>query len=161
MKKFTILSLFAAFLFVGVTANAQEQGGMMIHGGLGIATGPFGGDESVTGFGGGFEYVFADAMSGTVEYYSYSKDSFTTSVIGVDYKYYFLTEEFKAYGKAGLTSLGGDTDSTVGVNLGIGGLYGISDSFGIGAGLDYNLAKPDGAEDPFGVIIKFGASYMF
>ncbi|MEQ9465856.1 MAG: outer membrane beta-barrel protein [Ekhidna sp.] len=161
MKKFTILSVFAALLLVGTTANAQEQGDMSINAGVGIATGAFGGDESTTGFGGGFEYVFMDAMSGTVEYYSYTKDSFTASAIGIDYKYYFMTDAFKVFGKAGLTMLGGDVDSTMGLNLGLGGVYGISDQFGIGAGLDYNLAKPDGAEDPFGLIIKFGVSYSF
>ncbi len=161
MKKFTILSLFAACVLFGFSANAQEAGDMSISAGVGIATGAFGGDESTTGFGGGFEYVFADAMSGTAEYYSYSKDGFTTGVLGIDFKYYFLTDDFKVFGKAGLTSLGGDVDSTVGLNLGAGGIYGISDQFGINAGLDYNLAKPDGADDPFGLIIKFGVNYNF
>ncbi|WP_424961875.1 outer membrane beta-barrel protein [Ekhidna sp.] len=159
MKKLLLTAALVAV--IGFSANAQEAGDMSINAGIGIATGAFGGDESTTGFGGGFEYVFADAMSGTVEYYSYSKDSFTTSVLGVDFKYYFMTEDFKAFGKAGLTSLGGDVDSTIGVNLGVGGIYGISDQFGIGAGIDYNLAKPDGADDPFGLIIKAGLSYMF
>lgn len=161
MKKFTILSLFAACVLFGFNANAQESGDMMVHGGVGIATGPYGGDEGVTGFGAGFEYVFADAMSGSVEYMSYSKDSFTSSLIGIDYKYYFMTDDFKAYGKAGLSLLGGDAPSTTGVNLGVGGIYGISDNLGLGAGVDYNLTKPDGADDPFGLIIRLGVSYMF
>lgn len=159
MKKLLLTAALVAV--IGLSANAQEAGDMSINAGIGIATGAFGGDESTTGFGGGFEYVFADAMSGTVEYYSYSKDSFTTSVLGVDFKYYFMTDDFKAFGKAGLTSLGGDVDGTIGVNLGVGGIYGISDQFGIGAGIDYNLAKPDGADDPFGLVIKAGLSYMF
>ena len=49
MKKFTILSLFAACVLFGFNANAQESGDMMVHGGVGIATGPYGGDEGVTG----------------------------------------------------------------------------------------------------------------
>ena len=163
MKKFTILSLFAAFLLVGVTANAQEQGGMMIHGGLGIATDPNGLGESVTGFGGGFEYVFADAMSGTVEYYSYSKDDATSGVLGIDYKYYFLTDDFKAFGKVGFTSITPEEgDGFSSLNLGVGGIYGFSDNLGAHAGIDYNLAKPDfDGADPFGLIIKFGITYMF
>ncbi|MEO9482032.1 MAG: outer membrane beta-barrel protein [Ekhidna sp.] len=159
MKKVLLTAtLVAIFAF---TSNAQEAGDMSINAGVGIATGPFGGDDSFTGFGGGFEYVFADAMSGTVEYYSYSKDGLTASALGVDFKYYFMTDDFKVFGKAGLTSLGADVESTVGLNVGAGAIYALSDQFGLGAGLDYNLAKPDGADDPFGVIIKFGISYKF
>lgn len=159
MKKVLLTATLVAIF--GFAATAQEAGDMGVNAGLGIATGPFGADDSYTGFGAGFEYVFADAMSGTVEYYSYSKDNFTFSAVGIDYKYYFATDDFKAYGKAGLSLLGGDVDSTTGINLGVGGIYGISDQFGIGAGLDYNLSKPDGADDPFGLIIKFGVSYSF
>lgn len=157
MKK---LLLIAVVAFLAVPAMAQESGDMSVHAGLGIASGPFGGD-GVTGFGAGFEYVFADAMSGTAEYYSYSKDGATFSALGLDYKYYFMTDEFKAFGKAGLTSLGGDVDSTIGINLGVGGIYNFSDNIGAHAGIDYNLAKPDGAQDPFGLIIKAGISYSF
>lgn len=161
MKKFTILSLFAAFLLVGVSANAQEQGDMMINAGVGFATGPFGSDDSFTGFGGGFEYVFADAMSGTAEYYSYAKDGFSVGVLGIDFKYYFATDAFKAYGKVGLSNASPEVgDSATGINLGVGGIYGISDQFGLGAGVDYNLTKGD-FDDPFGLAIKVGVSYMF
>jgi hypothetical protein len=159
MKKLLLTAAIVAFL--GFTANAQEAGDMSINAGVGIATGPFGADEGDTGFGAGFEYVFADAMSGGIEYMSYSSDGFNYSAIGIDYKYYFMTDDFKAFGKAGLSLLGGDIDSTTGINLGVGGIYGISDQFGVGAGIDYNLSKPDGAEDPFGLIIRFGVSYSF
>ncbi len=159
MKKVLLTATLVAIL--GFTASAQESGDMMINAGVGISTGSFGADEGDTGFGAGFEYVFADAMSGGVEYMSYSGDGFTFSAIGIDYKYYFMTEDFKAYGKAGLSLLGGDVESTTGINLGVGGIYGISDQFGIGAGIDYNLSKPDGAQDPFGLIIRAGLSYMF
>ena len=160
MKKVLLTAALVAVF--GFAANAQEAGDMSINAGIGIATGPNGSDESVTGFGGGFEYVFADAMSGTAEYYSYSKDGFTTGVLGIDYKYYFMTETFRAYGKAGLSNISPEFgDSKLGVNLGVGGIYGISDQFGIGAGIDYNLTKFDGADDPFGLIIKFGVSYSF
>lgn len=160
MKKVLLTAtLVAIFAF---TSNAQEAGDMSINAGIGIATGPSGADESVTGFGGGFEYVFADAISGTVEYYSYTKNSFTTGALGLDVKYYFLTEDFKAFGKVGLSNLSPEIgDSKIGLNLGVGGIYGISEQFGIGAGIDYNLTKFDGADDPFGLIIKAGVSYSF
>lgn len=161
MKKFTILSLFAACVLFGFNANAQESGDMMIHGGVGFATGPFGSDDSFTGFGGGFEYVFADAMSGTAEYYSYAKDGFSVGVLGIDFKYYFATEAFKAYGKVGFSSASPEVgDGASGINLGVGGIYGFSDNIGAHAGLDYNLAKGD-FEDPFGLAIKLGLTYMF
>ena len=73
MKKVLLTAtLVAIFAF---TSNAQEAGDMNISAGVGIATGSFGAEDSFTGFGGGFEYVFADAMSETVEYYSYTDDS--------------------------------------------------------------------------------------
>ncbi|WP_370089782.1 outer membrane beta-barrel protein [Ekhidna sp.] len=159
MKKVLLTATLVAIF--GFAATAQEAGDMSINAGMGIATGPFGGDDSFTGFGGGFEYVFADAMSGTAEYYSYAKDGFSVGVIGIDYKYYFATDAFKAYGKLGFSSVSPEIgDSASGINLGVGGIYGISDQIGIGAGLDYNLAKGD-YQDPMGVIIKFGLSYSF
>ena len=144
MKKVLLTAtLVAIFAF---TSNAQEAGDMNISAGVGITTGSFEEDDSYTGFGGGFEYVFADAMSGTVEYYSYTDDSFTIGVLGIDFKYYFLTSDFRAFGKVGFSNVNpddedNDSDSAAGINLGVGGIYGITDSLGINAGLDYNLAQ--------------------
>ena len=100
-------------------------------------------------------------MSGSLEYYSYTKDSFTTNVLGIDYRYYFVTGSTQVYGNAGLSNLGGDVDGTLGINLGAGAIFPLTGNIGISSALNYNMAKPDGANDPFGFSLKAGVMYSF
>ncbi|WP_424961876.1 hypothetical protein [Ekhidna sp.] len=147
-------------ILFSVTTFAQSQGEVRAGAGLGFGFSPFGGDGTL-GFGANFEYVFKSAMSGSLEYYSYTKDSFTTNVLGIDYRYYFVTDNTQVYGSAGLTSLGGDVDSTLGLSLGAGAIFPLSGNLGASAALNYNMAKPDGANDPFGFNMKGGVVYTF
>lgn len=125
MKK---LLLIAAVVCFATASFAQEQGDMRVSAGMGQFF-----DPSTTGFGGGFEYVFADAMSGNVSFYSYDGGS----VIAVDYRYYFMTDGTGVYANAGYTSF----ESEGGLNIGAGAVFGISDNLGIGAALKYELLK--------------------
>ena len=159
MKLKTLL-IGLVLVFFSMTTMAQSQGDVRAGAGLGYAFGPFGGDATI-GFGAIFEYVFKSAMSGSIEYYSYTIDSFTTTVLGIDYRYYFVTGDTQVYGAAGLTSLGGDVDGTVGLSLGAGAIFPISGNLGATGALNYNLAKPDEAEDPFGFNLKAGVVYSF
>ncbi|MEQ9465857.1 MAG: hypothetical protein RLN88_00515 [Ekhidna sp.] len=147
-------------VFLSVASFAQSQGDVRAGAGLGFGFSPFGGDGAL-GFGANFEYVFKSGMSGSLEYYSYTKDSFTTNVLGIDYRYYFVTGDTQVYGSAGLTNLGGDVDGTLSLSLGAGAIFPLSGNLGAAAALNYNMAKPDGANDPFGFNMKGGVVYSF
>lgn len=142
MKKFTILSLFAAFLLVGVSANAQEQGDIRVGAGLAVGT-KAGVDESgeKLGFGinVGAEYLITDAISLAPSYTFFFKSSvagtdFSLSAINIDARYYF--GESGVYGLAGFSSVkakaeaGGFSASTSegGLNIGAGIMYPLSDN---------------------------------
>lgn len=157
-SKFLLTSL--AFICILFTSSAQSQGDFRAGAGLGFATGPFGGDGTI-GFGANVEYLFKSDLSGSLEYYSFTKDSFTSNILDINVRYYFVTGSTQVYGNAGLSSLGGDVDSTLGINLGAGAIFPLADSFGISTALNYNLAKPDGANDPFGFGLKAGVMYSF
>jgi len=159
MKLKTTLLGFVLVLF-SLTSFAQSQGDVRAGAGFGYAFSPLGGDATL-GFGANFEYIFKSAMSGSLEYYSYTKDSQTVNVLGIDYRYYFVTDDTQVYGSAGITSLGGDVDGTVGLSLGAGAIFPLSGNLGASAALNYNLAKPDGAQDPFGFNMKAGVVYTF
>lgn len=158
--KLKFLLVFLAISCLSFVASAQSQGDFRAGAGLGFATGPYGGDGTI-GFGANVEYLFKSNMSGSLEYYSYTKDSFTSNVLGIDYRYYFVTGSTQVYGQAGLSSLGGDVDGTLGINLGAGAIFPLANSLGIATALNYNLAKPDGANDPFGFSLKGGLVYTF
>ncbi|MEP1033698.1 hypothetical protein [Ekhidna sp.] len=158
--KLKILLIFIAFSCMSFISVAQSQGDVRAGAGLGFGAGPFGGDGTI-GFGANIEYLFKSEMSGSLEYYSYTKDSFTTNVLGIDYRYYFVTGSTQVYGTAGLSSLGGDVDSTLGISLGAGAIFPMTSNIGISSALNYNMAKPDGANDPFGFTLKAGVLYTF
>ncbi len=158
--KFRFLLILLACVCFSIVSNAQSRGDVRVGAGLGLAASPFGGDGTL-GFGANFEYLFKGNMSGSLEYYSFTKDSFTTNVLDINYRYYFVTGSTQVYGNAGLSSLGGDVDSTLGINIGAGAIFPLANSFGITSALNYNLAKPDGANDPFGFGLKAGVIYTF
>lgn len=158
--KFKILLLSLAFTCITMVASAQSQGDFRAGAGLGFAASPFGGDGTI-GFGANLEYLFKSDMSGSLEYYSYTKDSFTTNVLDINFRYYFVTGSTQVYGNAGLSNIGGDPSSTLGLNLGGGAIFPLASSLGITTALNYNLAKPDGANDPFGFGLRAGVMYSF
>ncbi|MEQ6166712.1 MULTISPECIES: outer membrane beta-barrel protein [unclassified Ekhidna] len=142
MKKFTILSLFAAFLLVGMTANAQEQGDIRVGAGLAIGT-KAGVDESgeKMGFGLNFgaEYLVTDVISIAPSYTMFFKSSvgggdYSLSALNIDARYYF--GESGVYGLAGFSSVsakveGGGFSATTsegGLNIGAGIMYPLSDN---------------------------------
>lgn len=152
--------IFIALICIAFVSNAQSRGDFRAGAGLGFAASPFGGDGTI-GFGANIEYLFKSDMSGSLEYYSFTKDSFTTNVLDINFRYYFVTGSTQVYGNAGLSNVGGDPDSTLGLNLGAGAIFPLANSFGISTALNYNLAKPDGAQDPFGFGLKAGIMYTF
>ncbi len=143
MKKFTILSLFAAFLLVGVSANAQEQGDIRVGAGLAIGT-KAGVDESGEKLGVGInlggEYLITDAISLAPSYTFFFKSSvagsdFSRSALNIDARYYF--GESGVYGLAGFSSVsakvevpgfGSVSTSEGGLNIGAGIMYPLSDN---------------------------------
>lgn len=143
MKKFTILSLFAAFLLVGVTANAQEQGDIRVGAGLALGTkagiDDDGSEKMGVGINIGGEYFVTDVISIAPSYTMFFKSTvsgtdFSFSAFNIDARYYF--GESGVYGLAGFSSLsakveGGGfsaTDSEGGLNIGAGIMYPLSDN---------------------------------
>lgn len=172
MKKFTILSLFAAFVLFGLSANAQEQGD--IRAGAGLAYGTKAGvDASGTkgaiGINLGAEYLFTDAISLAPSYTFFFKSSvggadYNVSSFNIDARYYFGDSGF--YGLAGLgivsnkVSGGGFSvsGSETGINLGAGYMYGLSDSMFLNGQAKYNTADfGDGGQ----ITIQAGLAFAF
>ena len=157
--KLLALALVGIFAFSG--AMAQEQGDVRVNGGISFLTGPYGGDSRI-GFGVGGEYLITDNISGAASYYMSNKDSFKLNMFSIDGRYYFLTDDFQAYGVAGISFINGDGGfSETGFALGAGGIFGISDALGVNAELKYQLNKPTGFSDPLGLQINAGLVYTF
>lgn len=155
--KLLALALVGLFAFSG--AMAQEQGDM--RGSIGLALGTKtaiddnGNTKMGIGITPGFEYVFADAMSGSLSYDYYFKSDVTgasvrVSSFNIDYRYYFVTGDTQVYGLAGLalmsakteiTGLGSVTTSETGLNIGAGANFGLSDSMLINLQAKYQTPK--------------------
>jgi opacity protein-like surface antigen len=169
--KIKLLALALVVFFMVNSATAQEQGDISLHGGTSFVFSPFGGDGTV-GFGGGAEYAFTDGMSAYIDYMTYSPDGGKYNVFSVDYRYYFMTDDFQVYGSAGYASVaikpdGGTSISGGSFALGVGALYPVSDNFGITAAFKYNLtqletATATGTETKmFGALLNVGIAYKF
>ena len=142
MKKFTILSLFAAFLLVGISANAQqEQGDIRVRAGLAVGTqaGADDNGESQAGFGINFgaEYLITDNISIAPSYTIFFASDIggadlKPSVFNIDGRYYF--------GESGVYGLAGVAFQTVKVEGGGASITGNATTFNIGAGIEYGLS---------------------
>lgn len=146
MKKITILTLFAAFLFAGFSASAQEQGDIRV--GLGLAIGTNAGVDDTTGetelglginFNG--EYLISDVISIAPSYTSFFKTDiggadFGFNAFNIDGRYYFGSGDTQLYGLVGFTSLEAKvsvlgitgSSSESGLNIGAGANLPIGDS---------------------------------
>ena len=159
MKKITILTLFTAFLFVGVTANAQEQGDIRVTAGLAIGTkagiDDHGSSKIGLGLNVGGEYLVTDVISVAPSYTLFFKSevqggavSNQFSSFNLDGRYYFSDGKF--YGLAGLSfasvtakadfGFGSveETDSTTGLNLGGGTMIPLGDTMFLNGQVKYN-----------------------
>jgi len=160
MKKFTILTLFTAFLLVGVTANAQEQG--MIRASAGLALGTKAAiDESGTkagiGINIGAEYLITDNISIAPSYTFFFKSEFDTpdgfggnvtssnqfGSFNIDGRYYFGDGDMELYGLFGIGIVSNSFEQSG--DDGFGGTITIdgSDSetgLNIGGGINYPLS---------------------
>ncbi len=170
MKKFTILSLFAAFLLVGVSANAQEQGDIRVGAGLAIGTkagvDDTGDSKLGLGINLGGEYLITDAISIAPSYTFFFKSSvggtdFSTSSLNIDARYYF--GESGVYGLAGFASAStkavaaGFSVSTSegGLNIGAGIMYPLSDNLFANGQVKYTTPG-DGQ-----LVINAGVAFAF
>ncbi|WP_424961874.1 outer membrane beta-barrel protein [Ekhidna sp.] len=163
MKKITILTLFAAFLLVGISANAQEQGEIRVGAGLALGTKAAidddGSEKMGIGINIGGEYFVTDVISVAPSYTFFFKSEIEQSgqsvsiqygSLNIDGRYYFGDGMF--YGLAGLSfasgksefdfgSFGGsgsETDSEVGLNIGGGVMYPLSDGMFLNGQVKYN-----------------------
>lgn len=158
MKKITILSLIITFCFAGITANAQDQGDLRATVGLAFGT-KAAIDETGTkgglGINAGVEYFATDVISVAPSFTYFFPSSVTffgteietkPSSLNVDGRYYFGDGEAQLYGLAGLsfafakTTVGGESqsDSEVGLNLGGGLQYPLSDGMFLNGQVKYN-----------------------
>lgn len=152
MKKFTILSLFAAFLLVGVTANAQEQGDIRVGAGLALGTKAAideSGSKLGLGINVGGEYLITDQISIAPSYTYFFESSVTVdsgfgtfeakqqlSALNIDARYYFSDNGL--YGLAGFSNLSADGGgSEAGLNIGAGIMYPMSDSMFLNGQVKY------------------------
>jgi len=120
MKKTIILSLFTAFLFVGVTANAQEQGEIRVGAGLALGTkagiDDDGSEKMGVGINIGGEYFVTDLISIAPSYTFFFKSEISFDDFGgtstnsrqygslnLDGRYYFGDGDIQFYGLAGIS----------------------------------------------------------
>ncbi|MEP1033697.1 outer membrane beta-barrel protein [Ekhidna sp.] len=170
MKKFTILSLFAAFVLFGFSANAQEQGDIRVGAGLAIGTkagvDDDGSEKLGLGINVGGEYLITDVISLAPSYTFFFKSSvggvdFSLSAINVDARYYF--GDSGVYGLAGFSSVkakaesGGFSASTTegGLNIGAGIMYPLSDNLFANGQVKY--ATPGDGQ----LVINAGIAFAF
>ncbi|WP_436517422.1 outer membrane beta-barrel protein [Ekhidna sp. To15] len=173
MKKFTILSLFAAFVLFGFSANAQEQGDIRVGAGLAIGTkaGAEANGNTVDsklgiGINLGAEYLVTDAISIAPSYTFFFKNSvggadYSSSSLNIDARYYF--GESGVYGLAGFASGtakvegGGFSLSTSegGLNIGAGIMYPLSDNLFANGQVKYTTPG-DGQ-----LVINAGVAFAF
>ena len=158
--KLRISLVFIALICIAFVSNAQSRGDFRAGAGLGVAPGPFG-EEVNIGFGANIEYLFKSNMSGSVEHYFFANENFTANMLDINFRYYFVTGPTQVYGNVGLSNVVGDLESKLGLNLGAGAIFPLVNSFGISTALNYNPAKPVGAQSPFGFGLKAGVMYTF
>lgn len=154
--KIILIALLASVVSLG--AQAQSKGDFRVNGGLNFIFDPYGIGDSEVGFGFGGEYLFTDVISVAPSIYFFDGGS----LFSADVRYYFLTGDFQAYGKAGFQNANGDGGfSEAGIGLGAGGIYNVSSNVGLNVELIYSLIKPDAVDDPLGLIANFGVVYTF
>ncbi len=171
MRKITILSLFAAFVLFGYSANAQETG--EIRAGVGLAYGTQatidltnGDGKGALGINIGLEYFFTDIISAAPSYTFFFKEeeggaSFSTSSFNLDGRYYFSDGMFYglfglsfAAAKAEVSGFGSATDNETGINIGGGAMIPIGDALYFNGQAKYNT--------PFEqLVIQAGVAYRF
>ncbi|WP_139957279.1 porin family protein [Flavicella sediminum] len=121
--------------------------------------------EGSGGFTIGGEYLFTDNISGALSYTGHSVEGGDLSEIGIDGRYYFVTEEtINWFAVAGLRRVNVSTPfvsgSMIGFSIGAGGLYGINDNLSVIAQVKYSTASKDGIESN-GTNILAGVQYSF
>ncbi len=165
MKKFTILSLFAAFVLFGLSANAQEQGDIRVGAGLAYGTKAgidASGSKGALGINFGAEYLITDAISIAPSYTIFFKSEvdlgafgtaeFAPKALNIDARYYFT--ENGLYGLVGFTSIG-DASTESGLNIGAGIMYPLSDNLFANGQVKYQTPG-DGQ-----LVINAGVAFAF
>lgn len=174
MKKITILTLFAAFLFAGTVANAQEKGD--IRAGLGLAAGTKASADEDTGetkLGLGInvqgEYLITDALSFAPSYTIFFKTEFDgggeikPSVLNLDVRYYVTDSGIYVMAGAAVQKIkftGGDNSAT-GLNFGAGIVKPISDSMSFNGQAKFMTADDEETFDGAQLVLNAGVVFSF
>lgn len=142
-----IKKLFSLLLFIGIisAAQAQEKGAIRLSGALVYGTEV---EEAGLNFGG--EYFFTDQISGGVSYsIFFVPDPASFNVLNIDGRYYFLNDKAQVYGLLGLANATSKfegnvfgvpfsvKDSELGLNIGGGLVYMLSDKVGLNGQVKY------------------------
>jgi hypothetical protein len=183
MRKLIVLSFVCAGLFIGFSADAQEQGdiraSVSLVGGTRAALDTDNGESQLgLGINVGAEYLIVDQLSIAPSYSFFfateeSGVEFNTSAINVDARYYFTTGEFQPYALVGFTSVTAETtidvqgfsvsasESAGGLNIGAGANYMFSESLFANAQVKYSTVEIEDATGDAGGQIVFGVRVGF
>lgn len=142
MKKISITLVLFSIVSL---AFAQEKGAIRLSGALAYGTEI---EELGINFGG--EYFFTNEISGGINYTIFLvSDPASYNELNFDGRYYFLKEKAQVYGLLGLSSATSKfegtvfgvpfsvKDSEVGLNIGAGVVYPLSDKVGLNGQLKY------------------------
>ena len=137
-----------ALVGIGAFAFAQEKGAL--RAGAGLA---YGFDVEELGFNLGAEYFITDNISGGLNYtIFFVEDPASFNEFNIDGRYYFSSDKIQPFALLGIQSattkfegsiLGvpfNIKDSEVGLNIGGGAVFPISEKFGVNTQLKYSTA---------------------
>lgn len=158
MKKFFIIALMA---FVGMSAYAQSEKGDMAAG-VNVSYGTMEGYNNL-GIGGKFQYNLTDAIriEPSANYFL-KKDYVSMWDVNVNVQYLFnVAEKLTIYPLAGATMVGmkwegGEGDSEIGLNVGAGVEYKLTEKLGLNFDYKYQMVSElDRSVLSLGVVFKF------
>lgn len=158
MKKLASLIAFGLIFAASLQLKAQDQGQIRVNGSFALGT-KSGLNDSGSSLGAGInfggDYFFLDNMSAGFSYTYFFRSSHTLGPIdisqrissfNIDGKYYFLDHPVHVYGLMGFSVLSSSnyvngtttSNSELGLNLGAGIVYPISDKFALNGQLKFN-----------------------